>query len=271
MKRFLLAGITAGALCGAPAHAADIPVKTPIYKAPVIVPYNWTGLYVGGNIGYSWGHATTDTVAPDLVFSVLPSAISTSLRPDGLIGGAQVGYNWQRDNSWVFGIEADIQGSAEKNSNTRIDPFTIFEQGQPYSVGTVTRILETKIQWFDTVRGRTGVLLNPTTLLYGTGGLAYGEINNSDAVKIHTTLPLPFTGVTTIGDSKTKFGWTVGAGVEGYILNSREWTWKVEYLYINFGSLNGAGTDLIAGPYRLSTKVTDNIVRIGLNYKFGNQ
>jgi outer membrane immunogenic protein len=152
--------------------------------------------------------------------------------------------------------------SAQKASNGFSAINTI---GEGFS-GTV----EAKILWFGTVRGRAGVLVTPTILMYGTGGLAYGKVSVSSTIT-GTGLPAqPFgtTATTSVGDSETKFGWTLGAGVEGAFPNSSNWTWKLEYLYIDLGSLSGAGTDAIIGPYSWSAKITDNIVRVGVNYKF---
>ena len=121
------------------------------------------------------------------------------------------------------------------------------------------------IRWFGTLRGRVGALITPTILLYGTGGLAYGGISDSGSVTV--TLNGGSTGWS-FGDSTTKVGWTAGAGVEGAIPNTSDWTWKVEYLYIDFGTLSGNGLNSGGDPYSWSTKVTDNIVRVGLNYRF---
>src|SRR6266581_9798781 len=81
------------------ASAADLPIRAPVYQAPIIAPiYNWTGFYAGLNIGGSWGHqdgALVDTVFGDIVTS--------SPHLDGVIGGGQIGYNWQV-NQWVFGL-----------------------------------------------------------------------------------------------------------------------------------------------------------------------
>ena len=267
-KQLLLLGVAFGALAVATsAMAADLPVKAPVYKAPVVAPYNWTGWYAGANIGYSWGRARGDFDEPTLaVFGF--TSFSDSLRPDGLIGGVQLGYNWQNDNKWVFGLEADFQGSAEKDSKDR-DPlsFTIDFNEVPVTT-TVNQSLEAKIKWFGTLRARAGVLLTPTVLLYGTGGLAYGKIEGSSRVTVSS--PLLGTASSSFGESKTKFGWTLGAGVEGAIPNTRDWTWKLEYLYVDLGSLSGAGTDPIIGPYSWSAKFTDNIVRVGVNYRFSH-
>ena len=113
------------------------------------------------------------------------------------------------------------------------------------------------------MRGRIGLLATPTLSFYGTGGLAYGGISASGTSNVGTTM-LP-----SFGNSAINVGWTVGVGVEGAIPNTSNWTWKVEYLYIDFGTLSGSGYDpVFAKPYSWSTSVTDNILRVGFNYRF---
>jgi len=271
MKKQLLLGVALGALAVATsAMAADLPVKAPVYKAPVVAPYNWTGWYAGANIGYSWGRARGDFDEPTFAALGFPNPFSVSLRPDGLIGGAQLGYNWQNDNKWVFGLEADFQGSGEKDSAAR-DPFTFTLPQVEGTTFTINQTFDAKIKWFGTLRARAGVLLTPTVLLYGTGGLAYGNIDLSSTVSLTIAVPgLSATTSSSFGESKTRLGWTLGAGIEGAIPNTRDWTWKAEYLYIDFGSISGAGTDPTIGAYSWSTKVTDNIARIGVNYRFSH-
>ena len=105
MKKLLFAGAML-ASCAAiqSASAADLALKAPPPPAPV---YSWTGWYAGVNIGGSFGRAadTATYGAPAVPFA------STSSNLDGVIGGGQIGYNWQANN-WVLGLEADIQGSS---------------------------------------------------------------------------------------------------------------------------------------------------------------
>ena len=118
--------------------------------------------------------------------------------------------------------------------------------------------LTQQIDWFGTVRGRAGVLVSPTVLLYATGGLAYGAVNTSEVIGI-----LPGFSSTT-----TNVGWTVGAGIEGVI--SGNWTAKLEYLYVDLGTVSGTFSALggtINSSY--SSHITDNVLRVGVNYKFG--
>ncbi|HEY6859364.1 MAG TPA: outer membrane protein [Pseudolabrys sp.] len=256
------------------ASAADLPVKAPRYAPPLPPPYNWTGFYVGGNIGYSWGHTDSTVDTPDLAGSpVFFSGFSDSLKPNGIIGGGQIGYNWQVDPRWVLGIEADFQGSGQKDSNSFSDPFTFFTfvpcdcQNGFITVsnpGTATFSHEEKLQWFGTVRGRVGYIFWNNGMVYATGGLAYGHVKSS-VTAVVTALG---TSSATFSDSETKLGWTVGAGVEGQLFDSRNWTWKVEYLYMDLGTANHSFSDPTFGSVSTRTDVTDNIVRFGINYRF---
>src|SRR5438105_6808250 len=97
------------------AVAADLAPKTPVYKAPPpIVVYNWTGFYLGANLGYSFGRASTDWTIAGVSFG------STSQKMEGILGGLQAGYNLQSSN-WVAGLEADIQATAQRGSSSLTD------------------------------------------------------------------------------------------------------------------------------------------------------
>jgi outer membrane immunogenic protein len=242
---------------GSAALAADIPLK-----APPLPIWTWTGFYIGGNVGYSWGNA-------NWIYSN-PAGTGTnagSQKLDGLIGGLQIGYNWQVNRTFVLGLEADIQGSAEKGSSVFSDPYFCDSCGGG-SEQAVYGGINSDIRWFGTVRGRAGFLLNPTLLLYGTGGLAYGGISTGGTfTDTGIASCTPFCNWA-FSQSATRLGWTAGGGIEGAIANSSSWTWKVEYLYVNFGTLSGSGFSGDVGPYSWSTTVTDNIARVGINYLF---
>jgi outer membrane immunogenic protein len=112
------------------------------------------------------------------------------------------------------------------------------------------------------LRGRLGVTVTPTWLLYATGGLAFGEIRTNAAF----TIP---TAVVATSSRATKAGWVLGAGTEwGFAPN---WSVKLEYLYIDFGSTSASFSSIapFVGTFTASSRVTDNIVRVGLNYRFG--
>ena len=285
MKRILIGSAAALTLLTATgALAADLPAK--VYtKAPVVaaIVYDWTGFYIGGNVGYSWGRERTDgnvtgtqSVSQFVAFSgalapgfpvVTPLGtlpLTGRANVNGFIGGGQAGYNWQR-GTWLFGLEGDIQGSDERAT---ADVCTV--AGCP--LGTTVFTANYKLDWFGTARGRVGFLPTERVLLYATGGLAYGHLS--------ATAPLiPLTW------GSTRAGWTVGAGVEAAIDN--HWSVKLEYLYMDLGNV-GSGTNIAANvvtqlgvPVRFNTvttttftsvfntRFTDNILRVGVNYRWG--
>src|SRR5882757_6687847 len=236
MKRICTGIVAITSLLSTGAFAADLAPR-PYTKAPVVaaVVYDWTGFYIGGNAGYSWGRARTDgdltgtqnvsvfrTAGANLISSVNTVLASVPLtgRADvnGFIGGGQAGYNWQR-GTWLFGIEGDIQYSDERGRGE-----VCLVAG--CAIGTGLFTANYKLDWFGTARGRVGFLPTERVLLYATGGLAYGHFG-ADA----PLLPLSW--------GSTRAGWTVGAGVEAAI--DRNWSVKLEYLYTDLGDIGSSG------------------------------
>jgi outer membrane immunogenic protein len=262
MKKLLAAATAIVALAATGSvWAADLPPPQ-VFKAPPPPPwYDWTGFYIGGNGGYSWGRGATN-------YAVAGRApFSTTQAINGGLGGGQIGYNWQFNHNWLLGIEADFQGTGERGGSglpTIVIPPIIGAAVVPGS--TTTANLSQSLPWFGTVRGRVGVEPVDRWLLYATGGLAYGQLNSTLGSTTTTT-----GGVVTAASSSanvTRAGWTVGAGVEWAFLN--RWSAKLEYIYMDLGTFNLTfpGT----GPYATvvtSTHFTDNIVRAGINYSFG--
>jgi outer membrane immunogenic protein len=162
------------------------------------------------------------------------SAFGTNSRPSGGMVGGTIGYNWQAPGSpFVFGLEGDIDWSDIK--------------GRFASAACPTGC-ETKNTWFGTARGRLGYAFD-RVMPYITGGAAFGEVQANQG------------GFA--GNSDTKVGWTVGAGVEAAV--AANWTAKLEYLYADLGSVTcGVGSCLPATSVDFRT----NIVRAGLNYRF---
>jgi outer membrane immunogenic protein len=144
---------------------------------------------------------------------------------------------------------SSVQGSGERGSNQFADPFVVpicraaaagvCTVPLPPSSGTALTSYQAKIDWFGTVRGRLGWLVNDQLLVYATGGLAYGKV----AVSGNTNVNIAFGSMTAnapFANSTTNAGFSVGAGAEGrfsYWLPPN-WMWKVEYLYLDIGSLN---------------------------------
>jgi outer membrane immunogenic protein len=178
------------------AFAADMAVSPP--SPPPATGFSWTGWYVGGNIGYSFGSAKSDFNVPPPSAPAPPSGgpitippvASTDAQPQGVIGGGQIGYNWQASPNWVFGLETDLQASGERTNFSQhaafdfINNFTCFlnELCAAEVSGATTTAYEAKIAWFGTVRGRVGYAWS-NFLLYGTGGLAYGRVSVSSGTQ----------------------------------------------------------------------------------------
>ena len=304
MRRLALTFLSTSALVGLSqtAWAADMPARAPVYKAmpAAVAPYSWTGWYAGGNIGYSWGRAKSNIGLPEAEidfegpgfttdsFTIPAFVLSDSVKLKGVIGGGQIGYNWQTAPNWVFGFETDFQGSGEKGSLARSDPFTDSVDcgtGGLFictATGTSATDYTAKIKWFGTVRGRIGYAWD-RVLWYGTGGLAYGRVTvsglNTTSVTVTTTSPMTSCGpsglcfadtfATPFSASKVKTGWTLGGGIEGVAWDPR-WTWKVEYLYMDLGKLQVSAPTEGGTLITSETRFTDNIVRFGLNYRFGD-
>jgi outer membrane immunogenic protein len=282
LKPATVATAALAALAGiSSASAADLAAR-PYAKAPVYVEavYNWTGFYIGGNGGYSWGRSRTDvsyfnTVTGAAIVPPAGSLVSDAFSMDGGVAGGQVGYNWQTTN-WVWGLEADAQWSGERGSTVYSCAATPVVGGVclpgltflPAGATGTTLALNQSLEWFGTVRGRVGFLPVPKVLLYATGGLVYGSIKTSAALAGFN----PNGGAIAAAGSntETRVGWTVGAGVEGAIAGN--WTAKLEYLYMDLGNY-GSGTLSLAPAATIganfNSHFTDHILRAGINYRFG--
>ena len=256
MKR-ILGGMVVAAALSVSAFAADLPPRG-YNKAPAMAASatSWSGLYIGGNVGYGWGNGNTAFSFSN--FEIDNTALDTKSK--GVTGGAQIGYNWQM-GAIVTGLEADIQGSGIKSS--RRSPF--FNTDAEAFVPGEFLSTEQKLSWFGTVRGRLGATVTPDLLLYATGGLAYGHVDASANTFFSSDIQPP------ASVSQTKAGWTVGAGAEWMF--ARNWSAKVEYLYLDLGNVSAIGHSIFspdvpnaAAAYTWSTR--ENIVRAGVNYHF---
>jgi outer membrane immunogenic protein len=247
------------------ASAADLPVKAPSMLAPAPI-YNWTGFYVGGNIGYGWGNGDTSfTPLPSAAAFINLTPMTLSPNPKGVLGGLQLGYNWQA-GTWLLGAEADIQASGVKG-DAMVAPIPNFAPAGSTFAGSAATASE-NIKWFGTLRARAGILVNPMLLAYATGGLAYGNVAYAANTNYISGL-CPGCVQYPTSFSKTKAGWTVGAGLEWAFMPN--WTAKIEYLYIDLGSESATVNPVPANPpfqVAYNWKTTENIVRVGLNWKF---
>ena len=268
MRKLVFAGVMVAALAG-PAAAADFPAE-PVYKGgPLIVPvYDWTGFYVGFNGGYSWGNSSNTYT----ITGFPPFTGSTHMGGD-VIGG-QVGFNWQINSTWVVGIEADFQGTGQKGTDTPrpiVGPTTcivIFCSTTSNGAG-----MDQTLKGFGTARARFGFVPWDRVMLYVTGGAVFGDIAATATGNVTTTSTLlgvttTTTSLATANITNWRAGWTVGGGAEWVL--SGPWTAKIEYLFVDLGSYSNTvpGNPVVPSTL-ISSHVTDNIVRVGINYRFG--
>ncbi|HWL05718.1 MAG TPA: outer membrane protein [Xanthobacteraceae bacterium] len=233
MKKLLLAGGSLLILATG-ASAADLPrapVAAPMQPAPVMARvYDWTGFYVGGNIGWGWASASgTNTVGG------FPGTISS--RGDGFLGGVQAGYNWQTGNI-VFGVETDIQATGGNGNFSGA--------AGPFVYGG-----EARSEYLGTIRGRLGFAAD-TWLFYVTGGAAYGENRISGTIAPGGAF----------SSRANYWTWTLGAGVETALWDN--WTVKAEYLYVDKPSR----VPVVPFTSSVTGDARAHVARIGVNYRF---
>ena len=229
--------------------AADMPSMEP---APLAMPmqqtYDWSGFYLGGQIGYGWSQSNTGTIS---FYDVLPAVTPFTTAPgigingSGLLGGIEAGYNWQSGHM-LFGVEGDVSAADIKGSYT----------GASFT-------LDSTINSLSTLRVRVGLPMD-RLLLFASGGLAVAGIR----ADLHDTYVNNIPPVLNTSSSNTSVGWTIGAGAAMALSN--RWTLKAEYLYADFGSKTYNFSEPNPGWPLISTsgRTTASIVRMGLDYRF---
>jgi outer membrane immunogenic protein len=266
---------------GGSALAADMAVKAPL---PAPAPaYSWTGFYVGGNAGYGWKGDPAVGFAPNDTLTLLSTCGVGNCPPSalfgigGALGGVQAGYNLQVNPNWLVGFETDFDWS--KVDGTGMSD--ILFSGVPGNLQA-----SENVKWFGTVRARAGYLVTNKLLLYGTGGFAYGRVEESGALNFNAT------GVSAIGhgfgfncgaglgtncfvgnSTRTVTGYAYGAGAEYALWNNV--SLKAEYLYVNLGRGNTMNIVAQNGNGAIPASFTATysggafqLVRGGLNWKF---
>jgi len=284
LRRIVLASAGSIAVSGA-ALAADLGVQAP---RPFYVPLPpaWTGFYLGVDAGGTWTSSkAVDTVAgPGAcgclltpTFSSTGAALATfSASPSTgeFIGGGQIGYNYQFGRTWVAGVETDIQGLAGATSSAAFNG-ALANPNFPTIPISETANVTRHVDYLGTLRARLGILAVPTLLIYGTAGLAYGEVTASTSITQEVAVTLPAFSSGNLNN--THAGWTAGAGIEWMFLPN--WSVKGEYLYYDLGSLSynlsplvatstNTGILLLNSFPQSSTRFTGNIVRAGLSYHY---
>jgi iron complex outermembrane recepter protein len=250
----------------APAAGSTSPM---LFKAPMLAAWTWAGPYLGGTIGYSAGKSNTDTAFSDPASATELFATRASRELDGAIGGAQAGYNWLA-GLFLAGVEGDLNYSGQRAKLNAVCPGQICNPALIGVVGDPSVIANfedsQKLEWFATLRARLGVTVTPDAIAYVTGGLAVGEVMTAGTVFGFDGNGNPVN--TIVSSHNTQAGWTVGGGIEGRLAGN--WTAKIEYLYLDLGTVTtipapapGATTAVA-----FNSRVTDNLLRVGVNYKF---
>jgi outer membrane immunogenic protein len=240
MKRSFVAAAALTWVLADSATAADMPTKA--YRSSAEV-FSWNGLYIGGHLGYGW--SSNDWRIAGGSFSPTPFDIGSG-STNGALGGAQVGVNWQ-SGPMVFGLEADFSW-ADMSGQTCNDVLA----------GGVSLICSSKVNRFGTITGRMGGAFD-RVLLYLKAGAAWARDTNTVTI-----------GAFESSTSKSKWGWTAGAGVEYAI--TRNWAAKLEYDFLLFNAERYAfdvhfPTNGIP-PFDADIKQRIHTVKLGFNYRF---
>jgi outer membrane immunogenic protein len=267
MKKLMLAGALLLTVTGL-AQAADMPFKAPPPLAPA---YSWSGWYFGINGGGAWSSSNSATfsgagpTAP-IFFAANEFPTTLSMSSHGGVGGLQTGYNWQLSSMWLVGFETDLQLSNYAGT-------TIVTPNPTPPLFPFTTQVSQQSTWFGTLRGRLGFLATPSILLYGTGGLAYGQTETSfSTIGVGFNLgtcPTNFTCA--IGRSASnQTGWAAGGGIEWMF--APKWTLRAEYLFVDLGSQSVTVPSLntIGAPVNFTATSTfkENIARAAINFGF---
>jgi iron complex outermembrane receptor protein len=222
---------------------------------------------MGANAGYSAGRVLTGTNFTDTATGDPLSGSANSDPFSGAVYGVQAGYNWVRGRV-VAGIEGDVQRSHQRASAASVCPGDTCNPALAPFDAPVTAAFEHKLPWFATLRGRIGAAVIPEVLAYITAGVAVGQVKATGSV---TGFDAVGNGITdAFSYTMTKAGWTIGAGLEMQVFGN--WSAKAEYLYMDFGSLGIAPSlspDATVAVV-INPRVTDHIVRVGVNYRFDN-
>jgi outer membrane immunogenic protein len=223
------------------ARGADLGGYTPPpqYVPDALPALMWTGLYVGLNAGYAGSRDFTHETSAAPYDGVGLEQFGS--RTSGFTGGGQIGYNYQLGHV-VLGVEADFN-------------YLDFSRTVNSPSGAVTESMSGS--FVGTVRPRVGLAFGPA-LFYATGGLAYGSVD--------TTITGNTANALMATNTDMRVGWVAGGGVE-YAL-SRNWSIRAEYLHTDLGRADSSGTALDTNTYSWRDHLTDDAVRLGINFRF---
>jgi len=269
MKQLIALAAAATGLIHSSAFGADLPIT----KAPAaIVAATWSGPYAGLGLG---------THTTDVDGSVL-SGTSNGANIIGCLGGCvsgvpfngtafrvspYVGFNWQFAPNWVAGVEADF-GWADRTV-TRNGMLYPGGGSLIYLTGRGDDAFSVRTTWDASVRGRLGLLVAPTVLLYATGGVAWQHVETTSTCG-SVSCPAGGFAPGVIAHTRNPIGWTAGGGFETMLRG--QWIARAEYRYADFGTLTHTDTRTIPGVVQVSSYAVDlktHTATLGLAYKLG--
>ncbi len=239
MPRALFFGLLSFSCIATIASAADIEARRPEIASAAPI-WTWSGNYIGGHGGWSWGSADHVFRPGDAFSPATGGAFDAGLRGGGV--GFHTGRNWQWGN-WVFGLEGSTSWTNISGKGAR--PF-----GGPLS----RTVYETKIEKVATFMPRLGLAFD-NWLFYGKGGIAYGSIEStvtSDAASF--------------GETTDHVGWSVGVGIE-YALTPN-WILGVEYNHMNMRAERYAGLASNEAIADFDNEIALSMARARVSYKF---
>lgn len=249
--------------------------------------FNWSGWYVTGSAG--WGWRSKNDYPPDSYYTGLGADFSGgagyggssgggTARHDGFSGALGAGYNYQIGNTFILGAEyefiyADLQTNPTSASTSFTNGTGIFATG--YTASNYDSVDGDSNRWYGVARARIGMPFLDRTWIYGTGGAAYRLHYASSAPVITTYTYVPFGGTTTTTatyqgyNTSHAWGWLAGLGFEYAVLDNV--FLRAEWLHMDFGTamyLDPVATALTGTPKLLQFKRTDDIMRVGVTYRF---
>ncbi|PNE10488.1 MAG: autotransporter outer membrane beta-barrel domain-containing protein [Beijerinckiaceae bacterium] len=253
----------AGAFAAAATLAGTAFAAEPAPPPPPVPVFTWTGLYLGGQIGYAWGNDNFFYGAFDPLtgLAFTPSVFSS---PSGVIGGAHVGFNYQIDKpsgGFVLGVEGLVDGTSLSN--------TVAAGLPAFGGSSVSASTNTDIQ--GSIRGRFGIAWD-RLLAYATGGVAFGGFNTSFSTSGNNG-GNPFNASDSF--SNTRVGWTAGGGIDYAVANN--WSVFAEYRYTDFGTVGNTQLatavfrtvpGLTGGTLSVVRTLSQSQVQVGFSYKF---
>lgn len=283
MKKISIAAGIALAFAAGSALAADLPArKAPPAFVPPPPAFSWNGLYGGVNIGYGFGNGDAmrggQLAGQNNAAGAFDGPIqlwngSTNL--NGVLGGGQIGYNYQFNPWLILGFETDIQAADLRSNQNLVGGYV-----SPLGVAnTGFATANQYVDWFGTARGRIGFTMPswPNLMVYGTGGFAYGGVEYAH-VYTRVSNGTGWGSQASATTSETRVGWTAGGGVEYTPMSFPSWSVKAEYLYTDLGSAGQTGVGALGfgagAPATLALYSSNNTafrwhtVRAGVNWHF---